>query len=141
MSHPPSSEDRLFQSRVESCLLPLTDFDHRGHLRLAYVYLSDHDVDSAHEMMRRALRRFLDHNGVDPTKYHETITRAWLLAVRHFMARCSESNSADSFMESDPRMLDSEIMMTHYSAELIFSDEAREQFVQPDLSPIPDHER
>ena len=141
MSHTPSSEDRLFQSRVESCLLPLTDFDHRGHLRLAYVYLSDHDVDSAHEMMRRALRRFLDHNGVDPTKYHETITRAWLLAVRHFMGRCSESNSADSFMESDPRMLDSEIMMTHYSAELIFSDEAREQFVQPDLSPIPDHER
>ncbi len=44
-------------------------------------------------------------------------------------------------MESDSRMLDSEIMMTHYSAELIFSDEAREQFVQPDLSPIPDHER
>ena len=90
--------------------------------------------------MRRALRRLLDHNGVAPTKYHETMTRAWLLAVRHFMSRCSESNSADSFMKSDPRMLDSKIMMTHYSAELIFSDEAREQFVQPDLSPIPDHE-
>jgi len=141
MSHTPSAEDREFQSRFESCVLPPAEFDHRGHLRLAYVYLSDHNVDSAQKMMRGALWRFLDHHGVDPAKYHETMTRAWILAVRHFMALCPESNSADSFMESDPRMLDSEIMMTHYSAELLFSDEAREQFVEPDLSPIPDHER
>ena len=107
---------------------------------MAYVYLADHGVDSAHETMRRALWGFLDHHGVDPTKYHETMTRAWLMAVRHFMALCPRSSSADSFLESDPRMLDSEIMMTHHSAELPFSDAARKQFVEPDLVPIPDHE-
>jgi hypothetical protein len=141
MSHTPSAEDGQFQSRFESCVLPPAEFDHRGHLRLAYVYLCDHDVDGAHALMRGALSRFLHHHGVDPTKYHETMTRAWLLAVRHFMELCPESNSGDAFMESDPRMLDSEIMMTHYSAELLFSDEARKQFVEPDISPIPDHER
>lgn len=28
-------------------------------------------------------------------------------------------------------------MMTHYSAGLLFSDEARAAFVEPDLDPIP----
>ena len=35
-------------------------------------------------------------------------------------------------------MLDSKIMMTHYFAALLFSDEARTNFVAPNLSLIPD---
>jgi len=40
-------------------------------------------------------------------------------------------------MDSDPRMLDLDIMLTHYSASQLFSDEARQRFVEPNLSPIP----
>lgn len=67
----------------------------------------------------------------------ETVTRAWVMAVRHFMELVSSSSSAESFMRFDPRMLDSGIMLTHYSASLLFSQEARERFVEPDLDPIP----
>ena len=140
MRHSPSAEDRQFRSQFEDCSLPPADFDHRGHLRLAYVYLADRDVDAAHEAMRQALWRFLEHNGVDPAKYHETMTRAWIMAARHFMELCPETDSAESFIASDPRMLDPKIMMTHYSAELLFSAEARKRFVEPDLSPIPEHD-
>ncbi|MFT5516394.1 MAG: hypothetical protein ACI80V_002526 [Rhodothermales bacterium] len=31
-------------------------------------------------------------------------------------------------------------MLTHYSAQLLFSDEARAAFVEPDLHPIPTYE-
>ena len=89
---------------------------------------------------RRSLRRFLQHHGVDPSKFHQTITRAWILAVRHFMELAKESASADSFMRSDPRMLDAKIMLTHYSAGLLFSDEARLQIREPDLSAIPTYD-
>jgi len=106
-------------------------------VRLAYVYLCDHDVDTAQALMKSALLRFLNHVGVDPTKYHETLTRAWILAIRYFMQQIPSSDSAHSFMEADPRMLDAEIMLTHYSADLLFSEEARLRFVEPDLSPIP----
>jgi hypothetical protein len=34
-------------------------------------------------------------------------------------------------------LLDSRIMLTHYSTELLFSDKARAKFVEPDLDPIP----
>jgi len=36
-------------------------------------------------------------------------------------------------------LLDSKIMLTHYSAELLFSDQARAEFVEPNLDPIPRH--
>jgi hypothetical protein len=90
-------------------------------------------------MMRDSLRRFIEANGIAPAKYHETITNAWVMAVHHFMHRTPSSDSADAFIAQNPVLLDSKIMLTHYSAELLFSDEARSRFVPPDLSPIPDH--
>ena len=53
------------------------------------------------------------------------------------MALYPDSVSADVFIPNDSRMLDLRIMLTHYSAELLFSTEARECFVEPDLAPIP----
>jgi hypothetical protein len=65
------------------------------------------------------------------------MTRAWIMAVRHFMDSTSSSDSFDSFIEQHPRMLDAGIMMTHYTREVLFSDAARAAFVEPDLDPIP----
>ena len=90
--------------------------------------------------MRSALQAFLRHNGISASKYHETMTRAWILAVRHFMEASPASPSADAFIEANPAMLDSKIMMTHYSAGLLFSEEARARFVEPDLDQIPRYE-
>ena len=88
--------------------------------------------------MRRTLHGLLNHAGVDPaTKYHETLTRAWILAVRHFMSRTAESESAAAFIEQHPQLRDSGIMRSHYSTALLFSEEARASFVEPDLSGIP----
>ncbi len=39
--------------------------------------------------------------------------------------------------DNNPRLLDAKIMMTHYSAEVLFSEEARARFVEPNISPIP----
>lgn len=80
-----SPEDVAFRRAFESGLVAPAHFDHRAHVRLAYVYLAELDADAASASMRAALQAFLRHHGVAPTKYHETLTRAWTLAVRHFM--------------------------------------------------------
>lgn len=136
----PSDDDREFRDRFESCEVRPADFDHRAHLRLAYVYLVESDTSTAYESMRHALGRFLECNGIEYSKYHDTMTRAWIMAVRHFMESTPGAESADSFIDQNPRMLDPKIMLTHYSAELLFSDEARAAYVEPDLDPIPGHD-
>jgi len=137
VKHSTSVDDELFRDAFASGTVTLAQFDHRAHVRLAYILLVAEDIEAATVGMRSALLAFMGHHGVDPVKYHETITRAWILAVRHFMDRTSDTASADEFIEANPILLDSKIMLTHYSADLLFSPEARARFVEPDLQRIP----
>ncbi len=140
MKHSISKEDAQFIRQFEACEIPTSEFNHQAHLRLAYVYLVENDTESAVQLMKNALTNFLEHNGIDTAKYHETITKAWILAVKHFMNKTKNSNSAEELISQNPEMLDTKIMMTHYSAEVLFSDTARNEFVQPNLEPIPEYE-
>jgi hypothetical protein len=141
MKHLTSNADQDFKRQVEACEFPVPNFDHRAHIRLAYVYLAENKAGVSVRLMRDALTGLLRHIGVDPAqKYHETLTEAWILAVHHFMNKTANSVSADDFIEQNPVLLDSKIMLSHYSAEVLFSDDARRAFVEPDLDPIPRHE-
>jgi hypothetical protein len=137
VEHRLSAKDQHFRREFEACRFPPAEFSHRAHIRLAYVYLAEYDTDTAHQLMQRALLNFLQYHSLDVSKYHETITRAWIMAVRHFMEISPSSESSKTFVENNSKILDSRIMMTHYSAEVLFSDEARAKFVEPNLSPIP----
>lgn len=138
MPHLVSSEDLLFKQQVEQCIFPIQAFSHRNHVRLAYIYLVEHSVTEATQLMRASLISLLNHYQIDPKKYHETLTQAWVLAVRYFMSQTQQANNADSFIAQHPQLLDSKIMLTHYSNEVLFSEQARLEFVEPDLQWIPD---
>ena len=140
MTHKLSETDLAFRKKFETFAVDPSGFDHRAHLRLAYIYLAGTDTETAYRLMRRSLQAFLDHLGVGGAKYHDTMTRAWILAVRHFMENTPDCDSADAFIDANPLMLDTRIMQTHYSAGLLFSDEARAGFVEPDLDPIPGYD-
>ncbi|MCB1755350.1 MAG: hypothetical protein KDJ38_07500 [Gammaproteobacteria bacterium] len=138
MGHLISKQDASFRRQVEACEFPVKKFDHRAHLRLAYIYLAENNPHSSTQLMREALNGLLKSAGVDPDqKYHETLTEAWILAVDHFMHKTESSTSADDFIDQHPIMLDSNIMLTHYSADVLFSENARKAFVEPNLDPIP----
>ena len=139
MTHELSPDDTAFRLAFEEGRVTPDAFSHRGHVRLAYVYLVESDTDTACARMREALRGFIQRWEIPPAKYHETLTRAWILAVRHFMERSPQTPDADAFITANPMLLDTQIMMTHYSAALLFSPEARGEFVEPDVSPIPRH--
>jgi len=137
MKHQISAGDQRFCDAFEKFELAPADFDHRAHVRLAYVYLCRLDPEQATAAMKQALLSFLQHLGVGTTKYHETITRAWVMAVNHFMESTEPGSSFGEFIDRAPVLLDSKIMLSHYSAEMLFSDEARAEYVEPDLAPIP----
>lgn len=132
-----SSADRAFRSDFEAGTLKPAAFGHREHLRLAYVHIAEYGLRGASESFPRSLRAFLKRHDVDPGKYHETLTQAWLLAVRHFMDRAGDAVCADDFLSRSPALLDRDLMLTHYSRERLFCEEARMRFLEPDLDPIP----
>jgi hypothetical protein len=139
MRHQLSVQDQNFRMEFEAHTISPALFNHRAHIRLAYIYLAEHDTDAAHQLMRRALLSFLNHHGINVSKYHETMTHAWILAVRHFMAKTPSTESYDAFIEQNPSLLNSKIMLAHFTTEVLFSDEARAKFVQPNLDPIPSY--
>ena len=139
--HLVSEADLAWRDDFEAFRVAPADFRHRQHIRLACIYLVTSDPETAFTRMRAATTSLLVHLGVDPAaKYHETVTRAWILAVHHFMhSDPTPATSADGFIDANPRLLMQDIMLTHYSREYLFSDTARNSFVAPDRMPIPLH--
>jgi hypothetical protein len=116
--------------------IPASEFNHLAHLRLAYVYLRQGDLKYAERRMREALLSFLDANEIPRAKFHETLTRAWVMAVSHFMSR-KDSSTFSEFIAGSQPLLDTKVMLTHYSHAALFSERARVAFVKPDLEDIP----
>ena len=139
MKHDASADDQAFRQAFEACGVAADDFDHRAHVRLAYIYLCEQTPDEAFISMKHSLLGFLRHLGIGQSKYHETITRAWTMAVAHFMALSPACRSAADFIDHNPVLLDTKIMLSHYSAEVLFSPTARAEFVEPDIKRIPEH--
>ena len=137
MTMMPSQYDLDFRDAFEVGHVIPADFNHRAHLRLAFVYLCEGAIDAAMSRMRAALQAFLKRNGVPASKYHETLTRSWMMAVAHFMEKAGPASSFDAFLAQDDRLLDAGIMLSHYRKETLFSEAARAAFVLPDRQAIP----
>ena len=137
--HSLSELDLRFAAKFEACDIDAAEFGHREHLRIAYIYLAQHPFADAFSNMERGLRNLLAHLGAPPSKYHTTITAAWLLAVRHFMNAGGPTADFQQFLDAGgARLLDQTIMSTHYSPEVLSSAEARSAFVPPDRQAFPE---
>jgi hypothetical protein len=120
----------------EDATIPRDDWKHAEHLVVALYYLSKHDLESAYARMRDGILNLLA-NGfkVDLKKempYHETITLFWMRLVDEFNAGKNGASLLEKANEVAYKW-DKDYPMKFYSRELLFSDEARARFVEPDL--------
>jgi len=67
--------------------------------------------------------------------FESLMTEAWTRLVAHHVP----DGPADfaGFLERHPRLLDKRLLMGHYSAARLASDEARRSWLAPDLAPFP----
>jgi len=112
------------------------DFHHASHLHVAWAYLAESSsVEQVASNMSRTLRQFAAVVG-KPEKYHETMTLFWvqLLSHAYFLnpGRCLKD-----VVQANPQLLEKNLPLNYYSAERLFSDEARISWVQPDLKALP----
>ncbi len=128
--------DELMVAAIENHVMQLPEFTHQSHVKLAYCYLSSYGFESGGKRMQNTLRNFLKAHGVSSDKFHMTLTHGWLIAIWHFMQNSPIANSADEFLAHNPVLLNKDILLSHYSHDLLFSERARKQFIEPDLNPL-----
>ena len=111
------------------------NFNHVSHLHVAWVYLAESSsVQQAANKMRDTLRRFAGAAG-KPQKYHETITLFWV----HLLSRAHAASGGERLEEivhANPQLLEKNFPLAYYSAERLFSNEARTSWVEPNLKPL-----
>jgi hypothetical protein len=100
------------------------DFRHASHLHVAWVYLAESSsVQQAANKMRDTLSRFAAAAG-KPEKYHETITLFWVRLLSRAYA-ASRGRCLEDIVHANPHLLEKNFPFAYYSAERLFSDEAR----------------
>jgi hypothetical protein len=122
--------DADFVAAFEACTLPGSEFTHRQHVRLAWIYLSEEPLLPALARFIDSLKRYAGSLGAT-TKYHETITYAFLFLIHERMAR-QPAATFDEFADANPDLFEA-ILKRYYRPETLASDLARTVFVMPDL--------
>lgn len=134
------SPDEAFLKAFQECTLPSSEWHHRAHLKVAYLYLQRFPFEEALNRIRESIKRY---NAVTSTPenlergYHETITQAWLRLVHLALCEYGPAATADEFLDAQPQLLTHRALRFFYSRGRLISWQAKAEFVEPDLAPLP----
>jgi hypothetical protein len=145
--------DDKFLRAFESCKLARKAWTHEGHVRMAWLYLTRLPFDEALALVRSGIqklnaafvsrqqascmptpRKKPDPRGLDG--YHDTVTVAFVTVIA---SRVKPDEAFAAFRERNPDLFDRSLpaLLKHYSPQRLFSPEAKAEFIEPDLEPLP----
>ena len=125
--------DEEFIEKFEDCTLAAELFDHRAHVRLAWLYLREMGALAALARFAEGLRRYARAQGAEGL-YHETITCAYVFLINERDERAGRAQTWDEFAAANADLLDwrESVLKSLYREETLNSDLARRVFVLPD---------
>lgn len=129
-------DDLAFLQAFEDGKLSPSEFSHRGHIRMAWLYLHAYGWDEGISRIRSGIQTFAARLGAT-SKYHETITVFWARVVQHMITDQPQIDNFEDFLAAFPEILDSHLIERHYSKEVLRSPLARQQWVEPDIVMLP----
>jgi hypothetical protein len=132
--------DEEFLASFEAATIPQSEWHHRQHIKVAYLYLRRYAFETALARMREKIQALNAVHNVpeSPTRgYHETMTRAWLHLVHLTLCEYGATESADLFFDQNPQLSQTKTLRLFYSRERFMSPQAKYAFVEPDLTPLP----
>ena len=126
-----SGDDLIAQ--LESCTLAEDRFHHAEHVHAAWLYLTRFPVAVAIARFSQALRAYATSLG-KASRYHETITWAYLLLVNERIRREETHATWEQFAATHSDLLDwkESVLLRYYRKETLESDLARRVFLMPD---------
>jgi hypothetical protein len=128
--------DTTFEAQFANCQLSPALFSHEAHLRLAWIHITKYGIEQALINIQSQLQDFVSYVGAKD-KYNTTLTIAAVKAVYHFTLK-SRSTTFQEFITEFPRLLHNfkELMEAHYSMDIFTLENAKKQYILPDLLPF-----
>lgn len=133
---PDAWTDEDFREAFESLKIPNEMFHHREHIRLAWIYSCQFPQEEALTRMVRGIQAFAKHHSA-ASKYHHTITVAWMRLVRHAARQAPQAPDFNAFASAHPRLFNPRLLEYYYSQARLQSAAARYDWLDPDLRPLP----
>lgn len=127
-------------ARFETQSISRTEWTHRLHVRMAYLYLREHPFAEALERIRRGIQRLNAANQVPEAPlagYNETMTVAWATLVYSTLIEQGPAATSDEFVDRQPHLLCSTLLRLFYSRAIWTEKDCKTTFVEPDLAPLP----
>ena len=134
------ADDKL-QQAFEDCTLPLAAWTHRAHVRMAFLYASQHLPADSLERMRTSIQKYNASRQIPESLergYHETITVAFMRLVHHAIRQTGPFVTSEVFCERHPELLEKSVLSQYYTKDRLRTAEAKRQFVEPDLAALPE---
>ncbi len=125
--------DVEFEQQFINCELDANAFSHEAHLRLAWINIDKYGIEQAEKNLSTQLQKFVEFVGAKD-KYNATLTIAAVKAVYHFWQKSTSDNFKDFIVEI-PRLKYNfkELMACHYGFDIYNSQQAKIEFLEPDL--------
>ena len=128
-----------FVRDFEALRLPKSRWTHHAHLVVGLWYLTRYSPDDALSIVRHRIRAYNEAVGTantDSGGYHETLTRLFLRGISGHIS----VHGGDPLPRSLALLLQSPLAhkdwpLSFYSRERLFSVDARNGWVEPDLTP------
>lgn len=129
--------DDDFVHAFMNCRLSPGDFDHRAHLRIAWLLLRRHPLEQAIEEICAGIARIARHFGA-PDKFNRTLSEALVRLMAH-AARRSPNATFEQFLEANSAFVHNVrgMLAEYYSPGLLHSAAAKQRFATPDLQLLP----
>jgi hypothetical protein len=127
--------DLRLREQFEAKTLEHAAFRHREHVRLTWIYLAAEPPAAVEARLCRALLELAASHGV-AQRFHHTLTVAWVRIIES--ARRSQPDMPfDALAEACPWLLDKDAPLAYYTRDVLFSDEARARWIEPNLKSLP----
>jgi hypothetical protein len=134
------TNDDAFLAAFEDCSWPFEKWHHRQHIKIAYLYLRRYPFETAIAKMCSGIRAYNAAHRVPDAPhrgYHETMTQAWMRLVHYTLSAFGPSETADAFVDAQTQLLSPRALLFFYSQDRLMSAEAKREFLEPDLTPLP----
>ena len=137
------NDDESFLADFEARRIPIEQWSHRCHVRMAYLYLVRHGYDAGLVRIRDGINALNASHGDKIPKdqvdrgYHETLTVAWARIIAAAIRQWGAGADFDAFAAEQPHLLSKRLTRLFYSRGRMMTWEAKRAFVEPDLLPLP----